>query len=429
MAARFDTLADWLAWQQTHHPKAIDLGLDRVRTVAERLGVLRPSARVITVAGTNGKGSCVATLEALLGAVDKRFGAYTSPHLLHYNERIRLQARPVDDLEICKAFARIDEARGEISLTYFEFGTLAALDIFNRQTLDYWLLEVGLGGRLDAVNIIDADIACITSIAIDHEAWLGSTREQIGFEKSGICRFQRPLVLADYNPPESLINHAQSLNCDIFRWGNDFGVAQEGEIFTRKGLRVPLSTINLPKTSVAAAVQICELEHCLPAMAALKKIVAKTSLPGRMQSMVCGHLQLLLDVAHNPAAAELLAIELVRRQLTPVLAVVAMMDDKDIIGSLAPFKNSVIAWHCVTLPDNPRAAVPKKLADILVNDLAVPSNQVFAGASVAETLALLERSSQSGSPSHKSPTVLIFGSFFTVAEALSYLPVKDSLPV
>ncbi|HEY7774535.1 MAG TPA: folylpolyglutamate synthase/dihydrofolate synthase family protein, partial [Marinagarivorans sp.] len=403
----------------SHHPSAIDLGLERVRTVAERLGVLSPSARVITIAGTNGKGSCVATLEALLSAEGKRFGAYTSPHFLHYNERVRLQAEPVSDQQLCAAFARIDEARGDISLTYFEFGTLAAMDIFNRELLDYWLLEVGLGGRLDAVNIVDPNVAVITSVAIDHEAWLGSDREKIGFEKAGICRQQATLVCADAQPPSAIFNKVQQVNCPVVWWGSDFGI--DGELlFTRSGCTVSKANIQLPLPSVVAALQVCELEGCLPPEPALQQVLSSVQLTGRMQVLKYAHATLILDVAHNPAAAQLLAQHLAHRKLQPMPAIVAVMADKDIEGVFAPLLPWVSHWHCVRLADNPRAAEPQVLARAL-EKMGVASSCICCDDSVSGALAQLNV--PPAGLQEEPQNVLVFGSFFTVAQALSYRDV------
>ena len=411
MTARFNTLAEWLAWQESHHPSAIDLGLERVRIVAERLGVLSPKARVITIAGTNGKGSCVATLEALLSAAGKRFGAYTSPHFIRYNERVRLQGQPVTDAQLCDTFARIDEARGDISLTYFEFGTLAAMDIFNREPLDYWLLEVGLGGRLDAVNIVAPNVAVITSVAIDHEAWLGSTREVIGAEKAGICRANAPLVCADSAPPESVRNQVEQLGCPALWWGKDFGV-KDNTLWTSAGLKLSTAEVHLPLPSVAAAIQVCELEGCLP-QAQLVNVIEAVQLTGRMQLLPAGNLSLLLDVAHNPASAEMLAAELKRRSFKPMPAIIAVMADKDLKGVLAPLIPWVSHWHCVLLSDNPRAAQPDAVATVL-QQLQVSDKAITVGGTMASAIDDLQQQD------FAAQQALVFGSFFTVAEALSY---------
>lgn len=416
MAGRFSTLADWLAWQESHHPSAIDLGLDRVREVASRMGILTPEARVFTVAGTNGKGSCVATLEALLLAAGKKVGAYSSPHFLRYNERIRLQGEIATDAELCDSFDRIDQARGDISLTYFEFGTLAAIDIFYRAELDYWVLEVGLGGRLDAVNIIDPDVAVITSIAIDHEAWLGTDRETIGREKAGICRLNKPCVCADANPPDSVIATIKDLNCDSYWWQQSFGYTGGGQFFIGDyQLQVPM--VQLPAPSVASALQVLHLEGILGAelpLEAAQNCVAQVQLTGRMQRLQRGQQLFVLDVAHNPAACELLAANIASQSFEqPLVAVIAVMSDKDMRGMFEPLRAIIGHWWCCDLADNPRAASSAQLKEQLLA-LAVESSKINQACDVASALAAI-------ASANKAATVIVFGSFFTVAAALNVL--------
>lgn len=430
MAARFTTLAEWLAWQESHHPSAIDLGLDRVREVASRMGILNPKTRVITIAGTNGKGSCVATLESLLVAAGKRVGAYSSPHFLHYNERVRLQGVNSSDDALCESFARIDAARGDISLTYFEFGTLAAIDIFYRAELDYWVLEVGLGGRLDAVNIIDPSIAVITSIAIDHEAWLGSDRETIGREKAGICRPKIPCVCADENPPQSIKEIVTSLNCEMYWWQKDFGYQQAECESDNQAPRLPIAFTRdnrfktkpwqLPAPSIASALQVLEIEGMIGETLSVDQIldcIENVQLTGRMQKITRGNQQYILDVAHNPAACELLARNLLSQNLTahavkkPIIAVTAAMADKDIAGMYLPLKDIVSHWWCCDLADNNRAAS----ADKLKHDLeaqGVAREQISTAESVASALV---------TASELEAVIIVFGSFFTVAAALEAL--------
>ncbi|WP_053981586.1 bifunctional folylpolyglutamate synthase/dihydrofolate synthase [Marinagarivorans algicola] len=418
MVARCHTLAEWLTWQESHHPNAIDLGLDRVKTVAERLGVLNPKARIITIAGTNGKGSCVAALEALLAASGKTFGAYTSPHFLHYNERIRLAGQPVSDAKLCEAFTRIDHARGDISLTYFEFGTLAAMDIFHREPLDYWLMEIGLGGRLDAVNIIAPHVAVLTSIAIDHEAWLGHTREQIGREKVGICRSGIDFVCAEPDPPHSVVAHANALNCNSVWLGQDYrldDVSVNGEsqqhVVTSRAQTFNLHSVSLPKASVAAAIEVCLLERCLPQDPV--GILAQATLTGRMQFVSLPRGRLLLDVAHNPASAQLLADELKRKHFDALPATVAMMADKDIAEILAPLQGQVSHWYCADLVNNARAAKATDIADVLAT-LGVPTSAITCVESVEHSVMQWQSSSEA------DECLLVFGSFFTVAAALEH---------
>ena len=439
------TLDDWLSWQERHHPSEIDLGLERVSQVANRLAILSPKARVITVAGTNGKGSCIAALEALLTAAGKRFGAYTSPHFLRYNERIRLQGVMVDDSVLCDAFHRIYNACEGISLTYFEYGTLAAMLILNDQPLDYWLLEVGLGGRLDAVNIIDPNIAVITSVALDHEAWLGNTREAIGYEKAGICRSQSPFICAESNPPHTVIDHVKSLGCPTKWWGQDFegllantdknyadnnhvgqnNLGQNHAGQTAYSLRlsngnvVLLEHLPLPLPSVMAALEICIQESILPPAEQLPFILANIALMGRMQQIDIQDVPVVLDVAHNPAATSLLANRLASQALAPRTAILGMMADKDIYTALLPLLGQIERWFCAELPDNPRAASAEQLSAVL-QEHKVPTECIYTADSVVHAIDAYRALSST----EKQP-LLIFGSFFTVADALTYAQTAE----
>ncbi|HMY40770.1 MAG TPA: folylpolyglutamate synthase/dihydrofolate synthase family protein, partial [Marinagarivorans sp.] len=369
LVPRFTQLADWLAWQETLHPKVIDLGLERVRAVAARLdaelggGLLAPKARTVLIAGTNGKGSCVASLTALVGAAGGKVGCYTSPHLLRYNERIAINGQEVSDADLCRAFAAIDRARGEISLSYFEFGTLAAYWLMAQAELDVWVIEVGLGGRLDATNILDADIAIITSIALDHEAFLGNTRELIAAEKFGIVRPQSCLICAELDPPESLKQGAARLNCPAAWAGRDFSWSQheDGAVDIRLPppgtLQVP--HLQLPIPSVAAALMaFAQLGYALDP-AVLVAVLSGLRLAGRWQRFVWQGVDILLDVAHNPASTQALAAYLAREGGAFVL-LMGMMADKNIAASLKPL-NKAAHLIAVGLP-TPRAAAAAALA-------------------------------------------------------------------
>lgn len=439
MAPRFTQLNDWLSWQESHHPSEIDLGLARVRDVAERLDLLSPQARIITIAGTNGKGSCVAALESLMSAAGQSFGAFTSPHLLHYNERIRLQGKPVSDAVICDAFDRIDRARQDISLTYFEFGTLAAMVIFNDQPLDYWLLEVGLGGRLDAVNIIDPSIAVITSIALDHQAWLGDTREKIGFEKAGICRANAPLICTDPEPPQSIRDRVTTLGCHAIWLGKDFQI-EPSKIATSAALSKAVSNITtsstitfktsdnqslavsglqLPAPSVAAALEVMVHEGLLQDVSSIKHVLESAGLAGRFQTAIWHDRPVVLDVAHNPAAAQLLADRIAQHHFGGVDIVVAMMADKDIAQVLEPLLPHARRWYCAELSGNPRAAKAKSIASILVDQLEVNDSHVRICNGVEHALAEVAEGLQPRTSAKPLLLpILICGSFFTVAEAL-----------
>lgn len=409
---RFSNLNDWLLWQQNVHAKAIDLGLERVSKVAEALGLLQPqSAQVITVAGTNGKGSCVAALEAVLTAAGKRCGAYTSPHLLRYNERVRIDSQQVSDADLCQAFEDIDQARGDISLTYFEFGTLAALHLFAREPLDYWLLEVGLGGRLDATNIIDADVAVVTSIDLDHMEWLGNNREDIGREKAGIFRAKHPAVCADAQAPKSVVDQAERLECAFSVIGKDFGFRDEnGQVIFWSDISVSAPVaVTLPKPSLAAAYHVAHILK-LPQASDLASVFANLNLPGRMQRVYHKGASILLDVAHNPAATAQLARNLTQQvREGRVAAVVAMMGDKNLVQSLAPLCLLVDEWALCTIHDLPRAATTEALAAALPVDSCK-----HAYTSVANALAELTRRAE-------FELILVTGSFYTVAEAQCWL--------
>ena len=432
---RFNSLKAWLAWQETSHPREIDLGLDRVREVALRLDLLQPRARVITVAGTNGKGSCIATLQALLLAQGQTVGAYSSPHLLRYNERIRIGGESVSDADLCNAFAAIDDARGDISLTYFEFGTLAAFWLFRRAGLDCWLLEVGLGGRLDATNLLDADIAIVTTIAIDHQQWLGSDRETIGREKAGIFRTGRPVICADRQAPESVLAHAAALQCPVFLVGRDFDwrlpISDETWDLTLAGrdrrqvMHLPLPLPKLPLPSVAAALQAMELIECLPPTSVVANVLASLQLQGRFQQLTRGGKTVFLDVAHNPAAADYLAQCLEEQGVQNLAVVVAMMADKDSEACLRPLRPFVRHWWLAALPDVPRAAEPRVLQEALKR-LGVGEEQITLCPFVGETVeCLLADNSSAGHPHqhsrqylHGCEALLVTGSFYTVAAAL-----------
>ncbi|MEC8427431.1 MAG: bifunctional tetrahydrofolate synthase/dihydrofolate synthase [Pseudomonadota bacterium] len=416
---RFDSLSDWLAWQESLHGQEIDMGLTRIRLVAERMNLLAPAGQVVTVAGTNGKGSCVATLEALCIADNKSVGAFTSPHLFQYNERIRINGKTASDEEICQSFQRIDVARGDITLTYFEFGALAAIDIFTRHQLDVLLLEVGLGGRLDAVNIIDADVAVVTSIALDHEAWLGSDRSVIGREKAGIYRAGRPAICADINAPESVRQVALELAADWHSVGDSFDWQEcNGRWQWRSGelQYLDLPVPQLPHPSVAAALfAYLQLGFALPDV--LPQVMADLKLSGRMQTVCCTDKSVILDVAHNPAAAGHLADYLNSKPVQGrTLALVAMMADKDIAGVFQPLLDSVDAWHVSGLPGNDRAASAEDLRQTL-SKLGVPvSPWETVTTAIEQLLPTLEEADR----------LLVFGSFFTVADAQTALDGVES---
>ncbi|MAZ89825.1 MAG: bifunctional tetrahydrofolate synthase/dihydrofolate synthase [Cellvibrionaceae bacterium] len=422
---RFNTLPEWLAWQEGLHTAEIDMGLVRVQRVAERLDLLSPAAKVLTVAGTNGKGSCVATVEAICLDQNVSVGTFTSPHLLRYNERIRLNGVEVSDKLLCESFERIDQARGDTSLTYFEFGPLAAIDIITRAGVELMVLEVGLGGRLDAVNIIDADVAVVTSIAIDHEEWLGSDISVIGHEKAGIYRPHQWAICADEQAPESVADYAHNIGAywvamgmsmNVSMQGDEHGedrawtwsgVTDDGDLLQLQDLPIP----SLPLPSVAAALQAWVLlGNELPTNVAT--LVAGLHLSGRAEMRSFKGVELLLDVAHNPAAAELLAERLsAQPPHGRTLAVVAMMADKDRMNVLQPLIPHVADWFVAGLPQNSRAATGPQLAE----NLAALGQQAQVCNEVGEALqAAVDEAGE-------YDRVLVMGSFFTVAAALQWV--------
>ncbi len=414
---RFESLDEWLQWQEQLHPVEIDLGLERAGRVADRLQCCAPAKTVITVAGTNGKGSSVAMLESILLRAGYRTGSYTSPHLMRYNERIRVQGKTVSDQSLCAAFERVDQARADDSLSYFEFGTLAALDIMQREALDVGLLEVGLGGRLDAVNIVDADAVLITSIGIDHVDWLGSDRESIGREKAGIMRASRPAVCADADPPASLVDAATRLGADLRVLGKDFRLSHAGgRNWHWQGDRVSYRQLPMPALSgahqlanAAGVLMVLEmLAGRLPVpRPAIESGLKWLKLSGRIQR-IPGKVEQVLDVSHNVQAAEVLADTL--RHLPPagrVYAVFGSMQDKDSEGFAAILAPLVACWYPVAL-NSARASVPQRLAETLAR--VVGETRVIPCTSVADALEKLRQRVQPGD------RVLVCGSFHTVAE-------------
>jgi dihydrofolate synthase/folylpolyglutamate synthase len=425
---RFTQLDDWLTWLEQAHPTEIDLGLDRLRQVLARL-VLPDLPPVITVAGTNGKGSCVSAASALLQAAGFCVGSYTSPHIQHYCERVQINAVPVREAAMCRAFDIVDQARGDVSLTYFEFGTLAALVLFGQQAVDVMVLEVGLGGRLDAVNIIDPDVAVITSIAIDHEAWLGNDRESIGREKAGIMRAAKTAICVDTDPPASLLQYADDIGASLRLIGRDFVIDTASSennpipdktpwrlIDNHSGVALSVPPVSLVSSSVAAAIEAVKALGVDVAALDLADVFGGLTLPGRMQNARFGGTPVLIDVAHNPAATTYLAQVVAARQTSGrVVAAVAMMADKDIAGSLQPLMGLVDCWLPVGLADVPRAASPESLAAVI----SASGANVTPFASLADALSGLN----TGEPLSlgEDDLLLVFGSFFTVAAALAIL--------
>ncbi|THF62487.1 bifunctional tetrahydrofolate synthase/dihydrofolate synthase [Pseudothauera rhizosphaerae] len=420
------TVDGWLALIEGRHGQHIELGLERVRAVRDALGAAS-EAVVITVGGTNGKGSTCAMLEAILAAEGYRVGCYTSPHLLRYHERVRIGGREIDDAALAEAFAAVERARGDTPLTYFEHGTLAAWWAFCRAPLDVIVLEVGLGGRLDAVNIFDADCAIVTSVAMDHMDYLGDTREQIGFEKAGIFRAGRPAVCGDPQPPASLLEHARAIGAQLWVSGRDFGFGgdrqqwgywryagppAQGSLTRRGGLAYPaLRGANQLLNASAVLTALDLLRARLPvSMQAVRQGLMLVELPGRFQ-VLPGRPAVVLDVAHNPQAAGVLAENLSGMGFYPeTWAVLGMLADKDVEGVLALMRERVEHWLLATLP-GPRGLPAEELA--LRLRAAGIEGDVRCFAAPREAFAAARKSAAEGD------RIVAFGSFLTVADVLA----------
>ena len=415
---RYDTLAEWLAWQETIHPVEMDLGLSRTRLVHEALGGGGPPPfPVVTVAGTNGKGSTVAFAQALLTAAGARTGTYTSPHLVDYNERIRIDGEPVPDAAIMTAFDRIDRARGGVTLTYFEFGTLAAVEVFRAAGVDAAVLEVGIGGRLDAVNVFDADAAVVTPIDIDHVHWLGPDRESIGREKAGIFRPERPAVIADRDPPMSLVAEAERIGARCLRLGRDFDAVPAGEGWRWQGPEGGLDELPAPPLAgrfqldnAAAALMALDAIGRLPEPAAVRRGIAGTRLAGRFQ-VLPGEVPIVLDIAHNPHAARSLAATL-RSSRTPgrEIAVAGLLEDKDAAGVVDAAADVFDRWY-VAQPAGARGGSAEALARTV--RLRVRNATVEVCGDVPSALRRARAAVRPGD------RIVVFGSCYTVGEVLA----------
>ncbi len=416
-----ETLDDWLKYLERLHPQAIAMGLERVLRLKQALA-LDPRYPIITVGGTNGKGSCCAMLESVLLRAGYRVGCYTSPHLLRYNERVRVDGRTATDNELCRAFERVESARvgtaGGTRLTYFEFGTLAAMLAFAEANIEVAILEVGLGGRLDAVNVFDTDCALVASVDLDHQGYLGDTRDAIGFEKAGIFRAGRPAICADANPPASLAARAAEIRSDLMLINRDFGyVAGKAQwsYWGRGGKRH-----GLPYPALRGSYQLANAAACITALDCLRErlpVTAQDIRSGLLQTELAGRFEVLpgrptviLDVAHNPHAARALAANLANMPRSAnTFAVFAMLKDKDIAGVVNAVKDRITRWFVATT-EGPRGATAQQLADELNRagvDAPVTRFEDVAGAWRAA------RDIAAG-----NDKIIAFGSFLTVAAVM-----------
>ncbi len=416
---RFNKLQDWLDWQEALHSQKIELGLERIAEVAQALGVSSPTYKIITVAGTNGKGSIVTILESIYHHSGYRVGSYTSPHLLHYNERIRIAKENVDDERLCKAFDLVDKARGNTSLSYFEFGTLAAMQIFNEQEFDVVIYEVGLGGRLDAVNILDADLAIVSNIGIDHVQWLGETRESIGYEKAGVFRAARPAVCGDEDPPDTLLNYAEKLGTQLFCINKEFTFQQSSQTnweFETHNLHWE----NLPIPNLYGRTQLGNAATALMGVRCMdddlpvtrdniNSGLANISLLGRFQIIQDGS-QIILDVAHNLDSAKALVENLAGLEpANKTIAVFAVLADKDVEGILEVTKEVFDEWNVSELSSE---------RSLSVGDLERSIHKFCSGQKVHTHASIKQAYDYAKQDVDASTRIVVFGSFLTVAEVL-----------
>ncbi|WP_313309869.1 bifunctional tetrahydrofolate synthase/dihydrofolate synthase [Stutzerimonas nitrititolerans] len=417
------SLGDWLAYLEQLHPTAIDMGLERVREVAVRLGLGRPARRIVTVTGTNGKGSTCAFIASLLHSQGLKVGVYSSPHLLRYNERVQIDGEQASDEALCAAFAAVEAARGDVSLTYFEMGTLAAFWLFQRAGLDAAVLEVGLGGRLDAVNLVDADVSVVTNIGLDHSEWLGDSRDSVATEKAGIFRSGKPALCGDLHPPALLLDCAASLPAPLYLRGRDFDLALDAHGWHWRGVSSAgeplelhdLPLLSLPVENAALAIQAFALLEPGWQPERVADALLQTRVTGRLDRRTLRskgqNVPLLLDVGHNPHAASYLAESLAARPPTGRrLAVFGLLADKDLDGILDVLLPRVDGWAVAPLA-TPRSAPASDLHEALLRRGA--SVSIHAG--VAQALEAQLAQAEEGDE------ILLFGSFYCVAEALEWL--------
>ena len=411
------TLAGWLTYLESLHPKTIALGLERVAQVKQRLN-LTPDFPIIVVGGTNGKGSVCAMLESILHAAGYKVGCYTSPHLLRYNERVRIAKQQASDAELCAAFEKIEQARGETPLTYFEFGTLAAMQCFIERNVDVAILEVGLGGRLDAVNVFDSDCAVVASVDI-HTDYLGETREKIAFEKAGIFRVGKVAICADRDVPQALCSHAQQIGAELWCIGSEFGFKSHqnqwdfsSKLGRRSGLPHPAlrGAFQLHNASAALAALDALKEKLPVSMAAVRRGLVEVQLAGRFQ-FVPGKPTLILDVAHNPHAARSLAQNLAGLPPCPhTYALFAMLKDKDMAGVAAALDAHIDTWLIAGITA-PRGATAGELAQVLRQTGVRGEIQTFENIAGALRYAY--------NAAGENDRIAAFGSFHTVAEVMA----------
>lgn len=405
------TLPVWLDYLQSIHSSAIDLGLDRISQVAQKAtpSLTKPAPKVITVAGTNGKGSTCAIMESILLDAGYRVGVYSSPHLIRYNERVRINGSELNDAEHVQAFDAIETLRGDISLSFFEMATLAALHIFLKQKVDVVLLEVGLGGRLDATNIVDHDVSVITSLAIDHVDWLGDDINVIGFEKAGIFRSGRPAICGQPDAPMTVAAHADDIGATLYQVGYQYTYKEEGDLWHWQSGAFDLSDLpkpNLPLANAATALMALGVSELEMTDVNVVNGLKKAQLAGRMQ-ILSNTPTIILDVAHNPHSAQYLVNQMQSRYPNKTIhAVIGMLHDKDVAATLAELSSCTQHWYPASL-EGPRAASAQELCRYLPDNTVPYSNPIEAFTAATQAAG-------------NDDVVLVLGSFFTVGAILEY---------
>ena len=415
---KFNTVDEWLDWQQTVHPLNIDFKLERILSVYKKLNISRIANKIITVAGTNGKGSTVSFLESVLNEKKYHVGTFTSPHILRYNERIKINGIEIDDESLLETFEMIDEVRGDTTLTYFEFATLSAFYLFSKSNLDVAVLEVGLGGRLDATNIVDSDISIITSIGIDHTEFLGNTIDSIALEKAGVMRPFKTCIYAQENPPAALLKYAKNKSVNLLIHNNDYRVSLGSSNWSLKSKNNSINEIpnlkmigdyqyNYAGASLLALDEI--LPECLRDHDAIKKALSETEISGRFQYLSKSP-DIILDVAHNEDAARSLSDNIKKIGYDKIIAVLGVLADKDVYSIVEPFSSLVDHWYIGTI--NSERGMNSDEIKFRINSIYKNKLSIGTYASVTSAFNAAKYDQM------KDSLLLVYGSFYTVSEAL-----------
>ena len=418
MTQKFKTVDEWLDWQQTIHPLNIDFKLERILSVYKKLNISSIANKIITVAGTNGKGSTVSFLESILSKKNYRVGTFTSPHILRYNERIKINGQEIDDESLLETFEMIDDRRGDTTLTYFEFATLSAFYLFSKSNLDVAVLEVGLGGRLDATNIVDSDVSIITSIGIDHTEFLGNTIDSIALEKAGVMRPFKKCIYAQNKPPAALLKYAKNKSVNLLIHNNDYQVNRDQTNWSISSQTLNLNEIpnlkmigdyqyNYAAASLLALNEI--LPDCLKDYDNVKVALSETEISGRFQFLSKSP-DIILDVAHNEDAAKSLAENIKMHRYNSIQVVLGVLADKDVYSIVEPFSNLVDHWHIGTI--NSERGMNADEISYRIN--SIYKNKLSIGTYTSVTTAF----NQAKSTQTKDSLLLVYGSFYTVSEVL-----------